>query len=187
MINTSDRCRLGRLARCRGAVLVIAFVCVALGCFSLGIMAAPIQPPKGELPDPVKSLADLRSVFVRVEPVPDTLESAGVTQEFIKRELKKQLKDAGIEVADNPSGVPTIGFSAVSVTDPDNVSAFVFFVEFVQFAHMHRLRRDLFVPTFFFYMMGVSDNESMPESARETVGNTMRGLMRNIEIAKTWR
>ena len=63
-------------------------------------LAGPFVPKSIELPDDIKSLANMSSIGLRLEPLPATILNAGVTRQGLREKVTRRLTDAGFHIND---------------------------------------------------------------------------------------
>ena len=136
--------------------------------FAAAVLAAPVKPEARRAPDELQCLAHINKIFVEFSPLPEVLGDAGVTDADIRRVATRLLTQHGFEIAEEPT-TPKLVVSFRGMRD-DGVSdetGYVVFVEEYQRVLVHRLERDLTLPTATLLGYGVKSDADVGDGLKE--------------------
>ena len=193
--------RRGALPGC-GWMRVAMIAAVGVGALTaLQVSAGPMVPrAKRELPADVQSLQGIRQFRLELEPLPEALTEAGLTDADVIQAVTTTLAAGGyVEIpppdpgapapevaatdeADDFDGAPTLWFKPRVLDDrpePDPV-AFVLLLEAHQTVHVPRLGRELFLPTYTLGAHEVAPRAELPAAARRQLRELAKGFARIV-------
>ena len=146
--------------------------------------AAPILPKPHKLHDQMRSLAKLKRIALKIEPMPAEVRVAGVTAAKIRRSWSKRLEQAGFELAEG-EGDPVLSFKISTITDkavPHGV-AFNPYLALSQPVRIDGIDGYLAVPTFVEIVVGLETEEKLGPVVEQQAQQMLDNFIRRWEEA----
>ena len=129
-----------------------SLIAVAAALVGTAVIArsAPVLPGRAPLTDPVKSLRQLRSVYLKVHVVSPQADRAGITAEKVRAQWAKRLTAARFDVVDEESPqVARLELMVRSVAKREQQGmALIFLMRVHQHVTIDRTSQKLKVPTY---------------------------------------
>lgn len=165
-------------------IVVFVFVCIALFAGAVISLAAPILI-EGELSDPVRSLAGLKQVRLKIQLQSPNIVEAGLDSQTIDKEWRLKLQTAGFEVMEKGDDLPLLELTVKAVSDPKvndglGVSAVLILYQRV---HVERLEADLMLPTYVHTPGGVVPPLQLKAQVQEAIDFALNVFLQNCHRA----
>ncbi len=166
---------------------IVALALLGALTAALNLTAAPILPGArraAAIPDPTRSLKDIRQVRLNIEPIAATVVEAGLTIPAIRRQWTERLIANGIEVVDDDS-IPLLSLFVNEIGDPaiPNAKGYVMTLHVIQPVKLDRIDLSVKVPTFVFMIAGVETPDRLPDSVRDSATHMIDVFVRSVQVA----
>ena len=165
--------------------LRIVIVFALVGLLTLLAWATPILPERGRLHDLVRSIKGIKQIGVKIDPLPELLEDAGVSAHRIRTRWVERLTEVGLVITGD-EGHPQLRLNISATTDPavpDGV-AFNLYLMLEQRVRLPRLDYEFATPTYVIIMVALESKENMASAVNRTVDNILEGFIQNRELAE---
>ena len=152
--------------------------------WSLTLWAAPVSPRRPILSHETQSLADLSRLRLDVRELPDEFADAKLTRESIAETMRQILTDAAFEIVDDPDA-PALVLDIAGLTDEGLPDAMVLWMTYSlkQSVTVHRIERDLVLPTYWRFSVGLIKSGQLERVVNEAVENNTKSLIRKVQVA----
>ena len=165
--------------------LAFCLVSAALVCLCVAASAGPIRPQEQELPDPLRSLAKIEQVRIKIDPAPAKLAEAGITSDYIEGRIRRRFAEEGILIDPENLELPTVGFRYLVQTDArvEGGVAYALLLQLYQEVYIKRLKVYMEVPTYTGFIVGLEHEEDFTSSVRKSIETMIGGLLLRINVA----
>ena len=166
-----------------GKGLTTAGVVLAMAAMSWWLRAAPIIGARPMLPDEILTLQGLRDVRLKTAPVTPTLLEHGITMEMLQA-FRQRLAERGFELTEKQD-VPIIQFSARVQTNARHprIVAIYFVVDVHQRVRLHRIDRDLSVPTISVSHAAITTRDQVESILEQEVRDLADRFLKFLDLA----
>ena len=168
----------------RGRLGWITALTIAL---AWSVQGAPIisKPQKINLPDEVLSLAGINQIQLTISDLPKTLQARGLKKSELHTRITRRLAMEEIYVLNDPS-LPRMDVWFKQLGDPGrrDAVAFASVVAVFQSVRIHRLDRDMTVPTACFAGGTLLGREKLLEDIVSELVRKCGNIARGISLAK---
>ncbi len=165
--------------------LRIVIVFALVGLLTLLAWATPILPERGRLHDLVRSIKGIKQIGVKIDPLPELLEDAGVSAQRIRTRWVERLTEMGLVISGD-EGHPQLRLTISATTDaavPDGV-AFNPYLTLEQRVRLPRLDYEFVTPTYVNVMVALETKENLARSVNRIVDRMLDGFIQNRERAE---
>ena len=154
----------------RGAIVA---VCILAACVTT--WAGPLTTRRASLPDEQLALANMRKVGLRINDLPHEMLISGLTRQKLEKVVKKQLTDAGFQIADDDT-TPRLVLTPLILADESvrDTIGFIVFLDIQQRVRVLRLNEEYVVPTATLSAHGIAKRAALSEAVRERLEETTR-------------
>ena len=163
----------------------LTVLALALGVWASAWAGPFINKPKVAMRDEMQGLANLRRVGLFINPLPRLLTGTDVTRDRLRTDIVKTLAGGGIEVLERETR-PMLVLSVLTThdrRDPD-IHTVIIFVDIQQRVRIHRLEKDLSVPTATVITFDIGRRSGIAELVEELVRDATTQFMM-MEAAAT--
>ena len=163
--------------------IVLGFVSAFVAGLSLAVWAGPLLLNKPELPDQIRSLAQVERVRIGIDSIPGPVAKMGITDESIRDKWRTALTDAGYEVVEPDADGPKVNLRIMYLSDPivPDAGAYTCVLTVEQAAKIGSADEPLHVPTFLTALMGLETEKNLKNSLEKAIRDALRQF---IEIQK---
>ncbi len=167
-----------------GRHLILLAGAFAVTGVAISLFAAPILSESIVLPDDVRSLAELQSLGVKVQPFSQVLEDAGLRAHEIQKLWEDRLQEAGFDVLTGPNR-PHLWVAVLNgnIQGEGGQRAFGIQIKCFQHARVERLQKELLVPTYASGGFGMAGSDALRDQVMRGLDAQLEIFMRLVDVA----
>ena len=166
------------------ALRLLSYGLVAVVFLSVGALAAPLLPHEKDLPDPIRSLANIERVQIqKIDHTPGKLQEHGISARYIEDRIRRRFEEEGIRIHQDDPSLPLIGLRYLVQTEPrvEEAVAFAILLQLHQSVYINRLDMEMKVPTYNGFILGLEHEEDFEDSIRRGIETMIDGLLLRIQ------
>ena len=166
--------------------IVLAVLLAFVAGFSLAVWAGPVLPVPSNLPAEVQALQGLEQFRASTGPLTGLPADSPVTREEILAELKRGLRDSGLELGeDEERHLPKIAFDFMFAYDPAQPDAIGItgILALYQKVTIDRLGREIMLPTSTLVMSNLTTMDKVEDTIKRAIRSAAGAFAETVKMA----